>query len=128
MHRIHIQSATETPTKARRILPISVRAGWTTPCLAIAFALLFSVSAAAGTVSGRVYDPDGNPVKNTFFTATAKPARGEPVDFKTDPLGNFSVYLDPGRYIVSPKGDASLQGEIDSYPQPLQQDIRLKKK
>jgi hypothetical protein len=79
----------------------------------------------ADTVSGRVYGIDGKPVPNMSFTA--KPAKGETVEFKTNSAGDFSVYLDPGRYTVSPAGDTSSQGVIDSYPQPAQQDVHLKK-
>jgi len=79
----------------------------------------------ADTVSGRVYGQDGKPVPNMTFTA--KPAKGEPVEFKTNAAGNFSTYLDPGRYTVTPSGGPDLQGVIDSYPQPVQQDVHLKK-
>ncbi len=115
----------ETLISARGILPISTRTTWTSLCLAIAFALFLAVSATAGAVSGRIYGPDEKPVMNTTFTA--KPAKRDAVEFRTDPSGNFGVYLDPGRYTVSPSADATLQGVIDSLPEPVQQDIHLKK-
>lgn len=73
-----------------------------------------------------MYGPDGKPVPNASFTA--KPAKGQAVEFKTDRSGNFSVYLDPGRYDVRSAANATLQGVIESYPQPVQQDIHLKKR
>jgi hypothetical protein len=93
--------------------------------MAIAFALIAPISAMADTVSGRIYGQDEKPVLNATFTA--KPAKGDAVEFKTNASGSFSVYLDPGRYTISPSADASLQGVIDSYPQPVQQDVHLKK-
>ena len=105
---------------------MSTRTRWTRLCLAIGFALCVPLSATADAVSGRAYGPDGKPVPNATFTA--RPAKGEAVQFKTDPSGNFSVFLDPGRWTVSPSADATLQGGIDSYPQPVQQDIHLKRK
>ena len=98
---------------------------WATLCIAIAFTLIAPVSALADTVSGRIYGQDEKPVLNATFTA--KPAKGDAVEFKTNASGSFSVYLDPGRYTISSGSDASLQGTIDSYPQPVQQDIHLKK-
>jgi hypothetical protein len=54
--------------------------------------------------------------------------QGKAVEFGTDASGNFSVYLDPGRYTVRSNVNTALQGEIDSYPQPVQQDIHLQRK
>ncbi len=92
----------------------------------MAFALCLTAIANADTVSGRVYGPDAKPVINA--TLTAKPAQGDAVEFKTDGAGNFSVYLDPGRYTVSPIKGGNSEAVIDSFPQPVQQDIHLKKK
>jgi len=101
------------------------RTTWTSLCLATLLALLAPVCAMADTVSGRVYGQDEKPAANMTFTA--KPAKGETVEFKTNASGAFSVYLDAGRYTVSPSADASIQGVINSYPQPVQQDVHLKK-
>jgi hypothetical protein len=42
-------------------------------------------------------------------------------------MGNFSVYLDPGKFTISYSADPSLTGVIESFPQPRQQDVHLKK-
>jgi hypothetical protein len=107
-----------------RSTPKRVRTMWASLCL-LAFAFAVPISIMADTVSGRVYGQDGKPVSNV--TLTAKPAKGDAVAFKTDSSGNFSVYLDAGRYIVTPVGDSGLQGLINSYPQPVQQDVHLTK-
>jgi hypothetical protein len=94
-------------------------------CLALVLGLLASGTAVADTVAGRVYGIDEKPVANMTFRA--KPAKGETVEFKTNANGAFSVYLDPGRYTVSPSNDPGVQGFLNSFPQPAQQDVRLKK-
>jgi hypothetical protein len=99
---------------------------WASRCLVLAFVAGLAVPAGADGISGRVYGPDGKPLPNTTFTA--RPEKGEAIDFRTDPSGNFSVFLDPGRYVVSFKADASLEGVIESSSQPVQQDVHLKKK
>ncbi len=99
---------------------------WPVFLVGIALALCMSVSARADAVSGRVFGPDGKVLPNR--TLTAETGKGQVVDFKTDGSGNFSVYLDPGKYTVRPKDDAGLEGIIQSYPQSVQEDIHLKKK
>ena len=94
--------------------------------LAMAYVLCLAVSANADFVSGRVYDPNNQPVPNMTFTAGA--GKGQGVSFKTDGSGNFSVYLDPGTYTVHPSGDKSLEGVIHGYPQAAQEDIHMKRK
>jgi hypothetical protein len=126
MHPIKIQWGIDTLTRARGILTRGSSTTWTGLCLAIALALFLPVSVSAGAVSGRVYSPDNELVKNTTFTATS--VQGKAVEFGTDASGNFSVYLDPGRYTVRSNVNTALQGEIDSYPQPVQQDIHLQRK
>ena len=93
--------------------------------VAVIAALLGPIYVLADTVSGHVFNQDEKPAAN--MTLTAKPAKGDPVQFKTDAAGAFSVYLDPGRYTVSPSNDASMQGVVNSVPQPVQQDVHLKK-
>jgi hypothetical protein len=90
-----------------------------------AFAFGVPISTVADTVSGHVYGADGKAASNVTFTA--KPAKGDAVEFKTDAAGNFSVFLDPGRYTVTAGGDSSVQGLLNSFPQPVQQDVHLKK-
>lgn len=125
MHPIKIQWGIDTLTRARGILTRNSSTTWSGLCVAIALALFLPVSVSAGAVSGRVYGPDNELVKNTTFTATSAQGR---VEFSTDASGNFSVYLDSGRYTVKSKADPALQGQIDSYPQPVQQDIHLQRK
>ena len=120
MHSKQVVSRIKVLIK-RRAIP---KSAWTILCLG-AFAFAVPISIMADTVSGRVYGQDGKPASNV--TLTAKPTKGDAVEFKTDSSGNFSVYLDPGRYTVTASGDTSLQGLINSYPQPVQQDVHLKK-
>ena len=98
---------------------------WIILCLAIAGAIWVSLPASADIVSGRILGADEKPIVNGTFTA--RNAKGEPTTFKTDKSGNFSVYLDPGKYTVSPSTDAALTGIIESFPQPRQQDVHLTK-
>jgi len=93
--------------------------------LVLAMLAGLSLSARADGISGRVYGPDGKTLPNAILTA--QPEKGPAVDFKTDASGTFSVFLDPGRYVVSVRADTSLEGVIESYSQPVQQDIHLKK-
>jgi hypothetical protein len=94
-------------------------------CAAAALILCAPFAVWADTVAGRMYGVDEKPLANMTFKA--KPAKGDVVEFKTNGTGAFSVYLDPGRYTVSPSADASVQGVINSFPQPVQQDVHLKK-
>jgi hypothetical protein len=97
--------------------------------IAVFFATLiggFPQPAAADIVSGRVLGVDAKPVVNGTFTA--RDSKGGTITFKSDKEGNFSVYLDPGKFTVSSSADASLTGVIESLPQPRQQDVRLTKK
>src|SRR6266567_8729958 len=93
--------------------------------LAFAGAIWFALPASADIVSGRILGADEKPILNGTFTA--RNSKGESTTFKTDKSGNFSVYLDPGKYTVSPSTDASLTGVIESFPQPRQQDVHLSK-
>jgi hypothetical protein len=95
-------------------------------CLCITFAIVLPLAASADIVSGRVLGADQKPILNGTFTA--KDAKGESTTFKSDPKGNFTVYLDPGKFTVSSSADPSLSGTIESFPQPRQQDVHLIKK
>src|SRR5437763_1479401 len=86
--------------------------------LTIAVALWLPASAMADIVSGRIFGLDEKPILNGSFSA--KNAKGEATTFKSDKMGNFSVYLDPGRFTVSSTTDATLTGVIESAPQPKQ--------
>ena len=94
--------------------------------MALAFAILLPLAARADIVSGRILGADEKPVVNGTFIA--KDTKGQATTFKSDPKGNFSVYLDPGKFTVSSSADPSLSGTIESFPQPRQQDVRLTKK
>ena len=86
----------------------------------------FGVCARADFVSGHVYGSDNSPMGNATFTAET--ANGQSVGFKTDNTGSFSVYLDPGSYIVHATADQTLEGTVHGYPQSAEEDIHLKKK
>src|SRR2546423_15343486 len=98
---------------------------WIILWLAIAAAIWFSLPAAADIVSGRILGADEKPIVNGTFTA--RNSKGEATTFKSDKSGNFSVYLDPGKFTVSSSTDAGLTGVIESFPQPRQQDVHLTK-
>ena len=97
-----------------------------TLCITLALVFCSAIAAWADLVSGRVYDPDGNVVKS----ASLEVVKGDAVvnTFTTDGSGNFTVYLEPGTYRVRMKGQASLEGTIQGYQQPVRQDIRLQKR
>jgi hypothetical protein len=78
----------------------------------------------ADVVSGRVFDPDENVVKNGDFVVESEHG---PVKLTTDSSGSFNVYLDPGTYRVRSQ-DNTIEGIIRAYPQPANQDVHLKKK
>src|SRR5207247_10872828 len=83
--------------------------------LAFAGAIWFSLPASADIVSGRILGADEKPILNGTFTA--RNSKGESTTFKTDKSGNFSVYLDPGKYTVRPMSEHSSTGVNDSFPQ-----------
>jgi hypothetical protein len=94
--------------------------------LAAVVTMCFALPAAADIVSGRVLGTDEKPIVNGTFTA--KDAKGGTITFKSDNAGNFSVYLDPGKFTVTSSADAALTGVIESSPQPRQMDVHLTKK
>jgi hypothetical protein len=94
--------------------------------LAAVVVMCFALPAAADIVSGRILGADEKPIVNGTFSARA--AKGEATTFKSDKAGNFSVYLDPGKFTVTSTSDATLTGVIESLPQPRQQDVHLAKK
>ena len=98
---------------------------WATLFLAIAVSACFSSVASADIVSGRIFGLDEKPIVNGTFTA--KDSKGATTPIKTNAMGNFSVYLDPGKFTLSYSADPSLTGVIESFPQPRQQDVHLKK-
>jgi hypothetical protein len=107
------------------ILSASKRKGWMPLCLAIAIAICAPAIASADIVSGRIFGLDEKPILNATFTA--KDSKGEATTIKTDKTGNFSVYLDPGKFTITYSADPTVTGVIESFPQPRQQDVHLKK-
>jgi hypothetical protein len=108
-----------------RVVLTKKRKGWTPLCLAIAVAIWIPAIASADIVSGRIFGLDEKPIANGTFTA--KDAKGGATAIKTNAMGNFSVYLDPGKFTISYSADPTLTGVIESFPQPRQQDVHLKK-
>src|SRR5437016_879531 len=98
---------------------------WIAVCFIVAAALCLPSTARADIVSGRILGLDEKPIANGSFTA--KDSKGEATPFKTNKDGNYSVFLEPGKFTVSYSGDATLTGTIESFPQPRQSDVRLKK-
>jgi hypothetical protein len=105
---------------------------WFSSLMAAGIFILSAAPLRADLVSGRVYDSGGKAVTGKSFTA--KNSKGVCVkQFDTDKAGNFGVFLPSGRYSVGyppPNDDcAKLKelGVIESYSQPVQQDIHLKK-
>src|SRR5437763_8608016 len=95
-----------------RILSKLKRMTSTTLGSAILAAILFPLPASADIVSGRVFGLDEKPILNGTFAARS--LKGEATMFKTDKTGNFSVYLDPGKFTISSTADPSLTGIIES--------------
>lgn len=120
MRHAHNTMEIGSSAPSREIRPWSA---WLVLCVTIAFALLLPTPTHADQISGRVYDPSGVVMKDRTFTAQR--GRDSTITFRTDPSGNFSVYLDAGRYEVHPQNDSSMVGEIKSYNQPVDQDIHL---
>lgn len=98
---------------------------WIAVCFVLAAALSLPSIAMADIVSGKVLDANEKPILNGSFTA--KDAKGGTTPFKTNKDGNYSVFLEPGKYTVIYAGDATVAGAIESFPQPRQSDVRLKK-
>ena len=98
---------------------------WIAVCLVLAALLSFPSSATADIVSGRILGPDDKPMVEGSFAA--KDAKGGTTPFKSNKDGNYSVFLEPGKYTVTSTGDPTLTGVIESFPQPRQFDVRMKK-
>jgi hypothetical protein len=94
--------------------------------LTTALLLCLAVYARADFVSGHVYGPDNKPISNGTFSAQT--TKGQPVSFKTDGAGSFSVYLEPGTYTVHSATDKAVEGVVHGYPQSAEEDIHLKRK
>jgi hypothetical protein len=109
-------------TSRRRNRPHRTMLSLTIVCL-----IFVAIPAWADIVSGGVYGPDGT----LLATKTFRVLQGGDklvTTFTTDSSANFSVYVAPGRYTVRPENDDTLEGDIQGYPQPVRQDIRLRRR
>ncbi len=101
------------------------KVGW----LVIVFISLSTISAEAEIVSGRIYDATRTFRVGDEITIFGKDPRGNLISVKapTDKRdGSYRVFLPPGTYDVEfKKGNKTLRGKIQSFPQPVQQDIYL---
>ena len=98
---------------------------WIALCLALAAILSLPSSASADIVSGKILGLDDKPIPNGSFVA--KDAKGGTTTFKSNAEGNYSVFLEPGKYTVTYGADATVTATLESFPQPRQADIKLKK-
>ena len=101
------------------------KAGW----LAIILFFFFALSAEADTISGRVYDSTRMFRPGDEITISGRDPNGNSISIraKTDKKdGSYRVSLPPGTYEVEfRKDNKTLRGKIQSFPQPIQQDIYL---
>lgn len=103
-----------------------VFAGSMLVCLAFAVVFLSVVPSEAGTVYGHVsldggsFPPQG---KLTFSDA-----KGHVFNMITDRNGNYNGFLPPGVYTVTfTQEEATWSATIRSYPNPVKQDIRMRR-
>lgn len=94
----------------------------------LAFAVVFSsvVPSEAGTVYGHVsLDGGAFPPQGVL---TFSDAKGNSFNMRTDQNGNYNGFLPPGVYTVTfAQEEATWSATIRSYPNPVKQDIRMKK-
>ena len=103
-----------------------VFAGSILACLAFAVVFSSAVPSEAGTVYGHVsldggaFPPQG---KLTFSNA-----KGHVFNMITDQNGSYNGFLPPGVYTVTFEQEgATWSATIRSYPNPVKQDIRMRK-
>ena len=94
----------------------------------LVFAVVFSsvVPSEAGMVYGHVF-LDGKlfPSQDTL---TFLDAKGNRFTIKTDQNGNYSSFLPTGVYtVIFTQEDVEWTATIRSYPNPIKQDIRMKR-
>jgi hypothetical protein len=101
------------------------RVGW----LVFVLILFLALSAEADTISGRVYDSTHTFRPGDEITISGRDPNGNFISVKvqTDKKdGSYRVFLPPGTYEVEFKKDNKiLKGKIQSFPQPIQQNIYL---
>ncbi len=94
----------------------------------LAFAVVFSsvIPSEAGTVYGHVFLDGGSFPPQGILTF--QDAKGNRFTMKTDQNGNYSAFLPPGVYTVTfTQEEAVWSTTIRSYPNPVKQDIRMKR-
>jgi hypothetical protein len=70
---------------------------------------------------------DSKALGNMTFTLTDE--RGNSIQVKTDPQGNYRIMIPPGVYRVTyTEGNVVWGAEIRSYPNEIQQDIQLRQR
>jgi energy-converting hydrogenase Eha subunit F len=97
--------------------------------LGLASVLIFwtAIPAKADQVYGRVFiDKQAQAGKSLAVTDSS----GKKIkDVKTDEYGGYSVFLSPGTYRIEfTENNATWEGTIESFPQPVRRDIYLKKR
>ena len=93
----------------------------------LAFAVIFSsvVPTEAGMVYGHVSLDGGAFPPQGILTLDAK---GNRFTIRTDRNGNYNVFLPPGVYKVTfTRGRATWSATIRSYPNPVKQDISMRR-
>ena len=102
---------------------------WKVGWLAIILIFFFTLSAEADIVSGRVYDKTRTFRPGDEITISGRDPNGNFISVKvqTDKKdGSYRVSLPPGTYEVEfKKNNKTLKGKIQSFPQPIQQNIYL---
>ena len=95
-------------------------------CLAFAVVFLSVVPSEAGTVYGHVFLDDGSFPPQGILTFLD--AEGNRFTMRTDQNGNYNAFLPPGVYTVTFTQEGATWGTtIRSYPNPVKQDIRMKR-
>jgi hypothetical protein len=70
---------------------------------------------------------DSQALGNATFTLTDE--RGNSIQVKTDPQGNYRIMIPPGVFRVTyMEGNVVWDTEIGSYPNEVQQDIQLRQR
>lgn len=104
---------------------------WIIVCLAFTLAFCLAIPAEADMVYGRVYDETGRLQCGEKFTIKGKDPNGNifSVEVSTDKGdGSYRISIPPGTYKVEfIKNNDTLEAWIQSFPQPIRQDIYLKK-
>ena len=93
----------------------------------LAFAVIFSsvVPTEAGMVYGHVSLNGGTFPPQGILTLDAN---GNSFTIRTDRNGNYNVFLPPGVYTVTfAQEGATWSATIRSYPNPVKQDIRMRR-